>query len=77
MTDLQFLERLRRDLATGPQWADLRGVLGPRDDPALAPNELRVVPRSSPDKRGHVSVFRLLIEWETAPADTVGFPQEE
>jgi hypothetical protein len=69
------MERLRRELATGRQWADLRGVLGPRDDPSLAPNELRAFPQSTPDARGYVSVFRLLVEWESALADTVRLPQ--
>lgn len=76
MTDLQFMERLRQDLATPPQWADLRGGLGPIDDPSVGPNESRVFPPSAADARGHVSVLRQLVKWETAPADRVGLPQE-
>ena len=42
MTDLEFLERLRRDLSESPAWADIRGVVAPADDPTLAGNELLV-----------------------------------
>lgn len=65
MTDLEFLARLHQELATGPNWSDIRGVLTPADDSSLSENELRVFPVSMPDAAGHVDVFRVIVEWET------------
>jgi hypothetical protein len=65
MNDLEFLERLKRELLHGPAWRDIRGVAGMADDPALAENELRVYPAQN-ESSGQASVFRLIVEWEVA-----------
>ena len=66
MTDLQFLARLRRELAT---WPDIDKVLGSREDRTLCSNELRVFPVRQGPPQARIDVFHVLIEWETAPAD--------
>jgi hypothetical protein len=64
MTDLEFLELLRRELSESPAWADIRGVVAPADDPALAGNELLVFPAVTERTEDRVSIFRVLVEWE-------------
>ena len=65
MSDLEFLERLKRELLSGPAWSDIRGVAGSVDDAALAANELRVYPVQT-EPTDNASVFRLIVEWEVA-----------
>lgn len=64
MTDLEFLERPRRELTTGPAWNDLGRVVTTAEDPALAGNELRVYELPEDPASTTVSVFRIIIEWE-------------
>ena len=67
MTDLEFLERLKHELATGPAWSDIAGVGTEADEPDLAGNELRVYPVADDPAQVRVSAFRLICEWEVRP----------
>lgn len=67
MTDDEFLERLRQELATGPAWSDIAGVGTSADEPDLFNNELRIYPLTEDPAQQRVSAFRLLCEWEIRP----------
>jgi hypothetical protein len=67
LTDLEFLERLRHELATGAAWSDIAGVGTAADEPDLFGNELRVYPVAADPAKRRVSAFRLLCEWEVRP----------
>ena len=68
MTDLEFLDRLRRELTTSPAWSDVGRVVASADDPALAENELRVYEVPDDQTSTRVSVFRIIVEWEIGDA---------
>src|SRR5262245_53059701 len=64
MTDVEFLERLRRELSDSPAWSDVRDVVAAQDDSSLCENELLVFPGTNEPEGEPVSRFRVIVEWE-------------
>ena len=60
MTDIQFVERLRRELSDPQRWPEIQGVVSSRADPSLAANELLVSPVIGPAV--DPVVFRVTVE---------------
>ncbi len=67
MTDVEFLNRLAQELATGDRWPGIQAVVSSRDDDSLAPNELLVYPIPQGRRRKSVDVLRVVVEHLSVP----------